>query len=555
MSVRGARRMIGWDAEPQAVAEIVRGRGAGMKMSDTGEALGGDSRPRHSESRVRRDAADETRREDNVVNLIELEGGRSRRALVGAAAFLDELRDAYVATDEAGRVVDANPAAVDLLAVDDEGLGGMLLGDLVGAAGTAVVAEGLEAPGLGVRPLPSLRLGFTILAVRVSHDVQHGMVHWLFRPEAGERAERPEDQPQAALIDQMPAVGYVCDRDDLWTCRYVTPQVASLLGYTPRTLYEDPDLWLDCIHADDRERVVTERIRATTTGAPYSSEYRLQHVDGHYLHVLDQAVAAYVGVTDVMVGTLVDMTARRQSHEVVNRRRDSLRREVQRLRLSEDARDGFIQLFVHDVRSALTGAKGLAQTLRSGRVEGPAADDLLDRVLANLEQIQQLTDEVLDFSRLQRDGVTVRPVEVEACELVRVSLEQADLLERVTYLQSGPVRATVDPMITRRVVTNLVANAARHCDPVVPIRVRLLNADEGLLVVVEDEGEGVPDEFKERVFEPFVRIGHFERQGLGLGLALVRRLVGWHGGRAWVEDTPGGGAAFHVLLPPAAAQG
>ena len=516
-------------------------------MSEAGESVAG-----HEDgwARVVRLSNGERRREERGPRFDVAEGELPGRELVSPRGFVDELRDAYVVTDESGRVVYTNPAARELLAQGPQGLRGSLI-DVLGASGATVVAKGLESPGLGVRSLDSIVVGTTTFAVRVSHDVQDGLVHWLLRPEAAPTVVDPEARFREALVARMPGVGYVCAIDEIWSCLYVTPQVAQLLGYRARDWCDDRELWLDCIHADDRERVVTERMRAVTFGTTFSSEYRLQHADGHYLYVQDEAVCTPVEGELRVAGVLIDATARRHSHEVVSRRRDSLRREVQHLRFSEEARDGFIQLFVHDVRSALTGAVGLTQTLRSGRVEDEElATELLDRVLANLTQVRHLTEEVLDFSRLQRDGVAVRPVELDVCDLVRSSLQEAGLIDRLTYLQSGPVRAVVDPMITKRVVTNLVANAARHCAPEVPIRVRLLEGDEGLLIVVEDEGDGVPDEFKERVFEPFVRLGSLERSGLGLGLALVRRLAGWHGGRVWIEDTPGGGAAFHVLLPP-----
>jgi len=78
------------------------------------------------------------------------------------------------------------------------------------------------------------------------------------------------------------------------------------------------------------------------------------------------------------------------------------------------------------------------------------------------------------------------------------------------------------------------------------------NAD-GVLIAVEDEGPGIADAEKEAVFEPFRKAAAFRgttsSAGLGIGLSLVRRFAELHGGRAWVQDRPGGGASFRVLLP------
>jgi signal transduction histidine kinase len=84
--------------------------------------------------------------------------------------------------------------------------------------------------------------------------------------------------------------------------------------------------------------------------------------------------------------------------------------------------------------------------------------------------------------------------------------------------------------------------------------VRVASVAEGVVIVVEDAGPGVPDDIKEAIFEPF-RQGseNHPSPGTGIGLALVARFAELHGGRAWVEDRQGGGASFHALLPRLAA--
>ena len=102
-----------------------------------------------------------------------------------------------------------------------------------------------------------------------------------------------------------------------------------------------------------------------------------------------------------------------------------------------------------------------------------------------------------------------------------------------------------------RIVENLVLNAAKHTPAGTRIDVRLETADRDLLLIVEDHGPGIPDEFKEAVFETFNRGPNILAltPGAGIGLALVDRFAAVHGGRCWVTDTAGGGASFHVLLP------
>jgi signal transduction histidine kinase len=113
-----------------------------------------------------------------------------------------------------------------------------------------------------------------------------------------------------------------------------------------------------------------------------------------------------------------------------------------------------------------------------------------------------------------------------------------------------PVVAWVDPAKVERVVENLLTNAGRHTTPDTPVWVKVARRGEGVLLTVEDAGAEVPQELRAALLEPF-RQGPeaaTHAPGVGIGLSLVR-FAERHGGRAWVQDRPGGGASFQVLLP------
>jgi signal transduction histidine kinase len=116
---------------------------------------------------------------------------------------------------------------------------------------------------------------------------------------------------------------------------------------------------------------------------------------------------------------------------------------------------------------------------------------------------------------------------------------------------SEPVMATVDADQTERIIENLVTNAVRYTPPETPIWVNIEPFEDGVMIRVEDAGPGVRDDLKTTIFEPFRQgdevVAH--SPGVGIGLSLVARFAGLHGGRAWVEDRAGGGASFRVYLP------
>jgi signal transduction histidine kinase len=115
------------------------------------------------------------------------------------------------------------------------------------------------------------------------------------------------------------------------------------------------------------------------------------------------------------------------------------------------------------------------------------------------------------------------------------------------------VRIAVDAPKVERIMENLVVNAAKHTTAGTTIWVRVQPQRDGVLLLVEDEGPGVPAQLREQVFQPFHKGRNIadHAPGSGIGLALVAQFASLHGGRAWVQDRPGGGASFRVFLPDA----
>ena len=153
----------------------------------------------------------------------------------------------------------------------------------------------------------------------------------------------------------------------------------------------------------------------------------------------------------------------------------------------------------------------------------------------SLQFMADLKREATDLGALARD--VIRHVE--------------GLRGRVVHIEAPSVMAELDPGKVERIVENLLANAVRHTPPGTPIWVRVRAEEGGALICVEDVGPGVPEDQRATIFEPFRQggVGDAHRPGVGVGLSLVARFAELHGGRAWVEDRPGGGASFRVLLP------
>lgn len=232
----------------------------------------------------------------------------------------------------------------------------------------------------------------------------------------------------------------------------------------------------------------------------------------------------------------------------------SLRSGRGRERLDRERSD-LVATVAHELRSPLTGVKGFVQAMlnRWDKLSDEQKKLMLTTVNADSDRLSRLITELLDVARLDTGRLSLypRPTDLEA--LVRRvvdSVAQASTREfRIEVTGSLP-EVVVDPDKTIQVFTNLVENAVRHGDGRVSVTLAPTGADApfpGVRVHVDDEGTGIEDEVRRRVFTKFWK--HGVRGGSGLGLYLVNGLVRVHGGVVAVSNAPGGGARITVELP------
>jgi signal transduction histidine kinase len=236
--------------------------------------------------------------------------------------------------------------------------------------------------------------------------------------------------------------------------------------------------------------------------------------------------------------------------------------ELQRLnrRLEEDDRrkDEFIAVLGHELRNPLAPLVNGLELLET------ASDDAVGRARAamrrQVDHLIRLVDDLLDMSRVTRGKIELRRSRVRAGDLIdqAVSLATPLISERGHVLATDRTGEEVlvdgDEVRLTQVLANLLNNAARYTDAGGRISIGVHAKSEGVEFVVKDNGRGIPKELLPRVFDLFVQ----EREGgggLGIGLTLVKQLVGMHDGRVEAEsDGTGRGSVFRVWLPSCGAQ-
>jgi len=225
--------------------------------------------------------------------------------------------------------------------------------------------------------------------------------------------------------------------------------------------------------------------------------------------------------------------------------------EVQRLEMRDELKNAFMRSVSHDLRSPLTAILTGA-TILEKRGEQLPADQLREAaavVGTQARRLEGMLSDLLDVERLATGEVSVNRQDVDLQQVLRTIVDGYGIRDRVVSVTASPGKVSVDPRLLDRIVENLVRNAVKYTPRTTPIRIGAEADGPTVVVTVEDEGPGVPDAIKEDVFEPFNRGTAPEGVGgTGVGLSIVRQFAELHGGRAWVEDRPGGGARFKVVL-------
>ncbi|CAN1602013.1 two-component sensor histidine kinase [Pseudomonas sp. B21-028] len=209
----------------------------------------------------------------------------------------------------------------------------------------------------------------------------------------------------------------------------------------------------------------------------------------------------------------------------------------------------------HELRTPLTRLDfGLALALSDDLP--PASRERLQGLVAHIRELDELVLELLSYSRLQNPERLPERVEVPLDEFidsilgsVDEDLAAPDVVIDV-LLHGALERFVLDPRLTARALQNLLRNAMRYCEKRIQVGVRV--GDEGCEIWVDDDGIGIPDGERERVFEPFYRLDRSRDRatgGFGLGLAISRRALEAQGGTLTAEVSPLGGARFRLWLP------
>jgi PAS domain S-box-containing protein len=225
------------------------------------------------------------------------------------------------------------------------------------------------------------------------------------------------------------------------------------------------------------------------------------------------------------------------------------------------ARDDMMGIVSHDLRNPANAVKMLARSILEGAERAQLRDDVAERVVVirqAAEQMDALIQDLLDMTRLEAGRLVVAPREVDITSLVEESIDalrplaEAGAVGLNAEVPDGLPAAHVDPDRVRQLLSNVIGNAIKFtpAEGTVTLTARAFHGE--LEIAVRDTGGGIPAAQLPHVFDRFYQATHggrVARHGAGLGLPIARGIVEAHGGRIWIESTPGTGTTVRFTLP------
>lgn len=237
-----------------------------------------------------------------------------------------------------------------------------------------------------------------------------------------------------------------------------------------------------------------------------------------------------------------------------------VRHDITDHKLHEQMKDEFIATVNHELRTPLTSMSGALALLENGSVARlpPSVLRLLKIANANCQRLIRLVGEILDIGQLEMGKMifNIKPLEIgmlleQAIETNRALAEQFGVRVRLDELtERGTVKADRDRLT--QAIVNILSNAVKFSPRGSEVVVSVENRGAAAWISVRDQGPGIPEEYRDRIFNKFVQVEATDARqkgGTGLGLSIVKEIVGRLGGDVKFDAAPGGGTIFHVVFP------
>jgi hypothetical protein len=359
--------------------------------------------------------------------------------------------------------------------------------------------------------------------------------------ESEERFRGLFERHQAPMLLIEPETGHIQDANQ------------AAVGYYGYSRDQFRAMHIQQINQLPPERVAAAMKATVEEGKPYhlfrhrlaSGELRWVEVYSSPIHIHDK---------QVLFSIIHDITERRTAEHRIQRLNEELRERAEELTAANTDLEAFSYSVSHDLRNPLTAIDSLSALLEedyAGRLDD-AGREYLRRIRGGVAKMKSLIEDILSLSRVGRLEMSRHDVDLSGVVSEYLhELHSSRAGREVEFVVQRDIHVVADPALIRIALENLLRNAWKFTARRAVARIEFGCFTEGgqRVYFVKDNGAGFGREYAEVIFEPFRRV-HAEREfgGTGVGLSIVRRVIGRHGGRVWAKGEVGEGATFYFTL-------
>ncbi|MEP3562962.1 MAG: GAF domain-containing protein [Marinobacter sp.] len=359
-------------------------------------------------------------------------------------------------------------------------------------------------------------------------------------------ADLIQQQDQAETLDKLvsnaPGMLY---QYRLWpdghsSFPYTSEGIRRIFGLTANDVVDDATPAFKRIHQEDMQRVFESIQSSAETLEPWETRYRIMTPAGHWRWIEGKANPEKLPEGSILWhGYIVDIDERQKNEEMKNQ---------------------FVSTVSHELRTPLTSIAGSLGLILGG-VTGDITEktrQMLNITRRNADQLRALIDDLLDIEKLASGNMLIVMEQHPIADVVSTAVEHIQSYANQKHVQlrlkesSTGLEANIDPQRFQQAIANLLSNAVKFSPPHEDVTIEIRQTGDQAMVEVSDKGTGVPESFRERIFEKFAQADGSSaraKEGTGLGLAITKQLMNAMGGDVGYESEEGAGAMFWLSIP------